>query len=174
MKNPQYVTMVGCVMLMTGQAYSQTADHPATASASTPTQTPAQDQSALTVKVIEAVVKDPKPAPQEKDVALGDFVILKLDTPWEKILKLQKSPANKLGLFINDLFMKGLEPMPVPEDPNSVMFHLKRNSDNRDAWSELFGRKSFRGNEQLELTVGLSGRLLGSQGFSNFRSRVLS
>ena len=53
-------------------------------------------------------------------------MILKLDTPWEVILK-QQTPTNKLGLFINDLFMKGLEPMPMPEHPNWVMFQLKRN-----------------------------------------------
>ena len=31
----------------------------------------------------------------------------------------------------------------MPEHPNWVMFQLKRNDENRDAWSVLFGRKSF-------------------------------
>jgi hypothetical protein len=153
MNTPKYLTILGCVMLIADQAHLQAADQPVMTPAPVPTQ-PAQDQSALTVKVAGVEVKDPRPG-QGNDVALGDFVILKLDTPWQKILTQQKSPANKLGLFINDLFMKGLAPMPIPEEPRWVMFHLKRNADNRDAWSELFGNKSFGSNEELELTIGL-------------------
>jgi len=135
--------ILGCVMLVAGSAYSQTADSPngasskSTAAQSTPrvsnsalaerpAPTPAttQNQSAKDVALSGVEVTDPKA--DQTEVALGKFVILKLDTPWEVILK-QQTPTNKLGLFINDLFMKGLEPMPMPEHPNWVMFQLKRN-----------------------------------------------
>jgi hypothetical protein len=160
MNTPKYLTILGCVMLMTAPAYPQTGDRPATTNnaATVAAAAQAQDQSAPDVTVTGVEVKDPKPG-HEKDVALGNFVILKLSTPWKTVLKLQKSPTNKLGLFINDLFMKGLEPLPVPDDPNAVMFQFKRNDDNRDAWSLLFGRKGFfpwsPGNKDLKLTVGL-------------------
>src|SRR5207253_10686235 len=133
--------ILGCVMLVAGSAYSQTADSPngasskSTAAQSTPrvsnsalaarpATTPAttQNQCAKDVALSGVEVTDPKA--DQTEVALGKFMILKLDTPWEVILK-QQTPTNKLGLFINDLFMKGLEPM--PEHPNWVMFQLKRN-----------------------------------------------
>ena len=64
--------------------------------------------------------------------------------------------------------MKGLEPMPMPEHPNWVMFQLKRNDENRDAWSVLFGPKSFffgtRQNDEIALTIGLQD---GSWGAKN-------
>jgi len=48
------------------------------------------------------------------------------------------------------------------------MFQLKRNDDNRDAWSVLFGRKSFffgtRQNDEIALTIGLQD---GSWGAKN-------
>lgn len=176
--------ILGCVMLVAGSAYSQTADSPngasskSTAAQSTPrvsnsalaerpAPTPAttQNQSAKDVALSGVEVTDPKA--DQTEVALGKFVILKLDTPWEVILK-QQTPTNKLGLFINDLFMKGLEPMPMPEHPNWVMFQLKRNDENRDAWSVLFGRKSFffgtRQNDEIALTIGLQD---GSWGAKN-------
>ena len=171
-------------MLVAGSAYSKTADSPKGASsksaaaqstppvsnsalAERPAPTPAttQNQSAKEVALSGVEVTDPKA--DQTEVALGKFVILKLDTPWEVILK-QQTPTNKLGLFINDLFMKGLEPMPMPEHPNWVMFQLKRNDDNRDAWSVLFGRKSFffgtRQNDEIALTIGLQD---GSWGANN-------
>ncbi len=176
-----------CVMLVAESAYSQTADSPKGASsksaaaqstppvsnsalAERPAPTPAttQNQSAKEVALSGVEVTDPKA--DQTEVALGKFVILKLDTPWEVILK-QQTPTNKLGLFINDLFMKGLEPMPMPEHPNWVMFQLKqlkRNDDNREAWSVLFGRKSFffgtRQNDEIALTIGLQD---GSWGAKN-------
>src|SRR5437016_2532920 len=176
--------ILGCVMLVAGSAYSQTADSPngasskSTAAQSTPrvsnsalaerpAPTPAttQNQSAKDVSLSGVEVTDPKA--DQTEVALGKFVILKLDTPWEVILK-QQTPTNKLGLFINDLFMKGLEPMPMPEHPNWVMFQLKRNDENRDAWSVLFGRRSFffgtRQNDEIALTIGLQD---GSWGAKN-------
>jgi hypothetical protein len=103
----------------------------------------------------------PEPNKHPKEVHLGDFVVLTFDQPWAKILNQQKPPnTNKIGLYINDLFMKGLEPMGMPDQPNSVMFQLKRNDDNRPAWSVFFGRKSSistgsREDETLKLTVGL-------------------
>src|SRR2546429_9952094 len=108
--------ILGCVMLVAGSAYSQTADSPngasskSTAAQSTPrvsnsalaerpVPTPAttQNQSAKDVALSGVEVTDPKA--DQTEVALGKFVILKLDTPWEVILKQQK-PTNKLGLFI--------------------------------------------------------------------------
>ena len=171
--------ILGFVTLASG-AYSQTADSPKPAnpgagqsavSNAAPAERPAvapavsQNQSnnnnEVTLTGIE--VRDPKSDPTE--VALGKFVVLKLDTPLEVILKKQ-TPTNKVGLFINDLFLKGLEPMPIPEQPNWVMFQLKRNDDNRDAWSVLFGRKSFffGDKENVALTVGLQD---GSWGAKN-------
>jgi len=97
-------------------------------------------------------------------VALGDFVLITFDRPWTDVVAMAKpTPANKIGLYLNNLFMKGLDPIPVP-DRNSVMFQLKRNSDNRDAWSVMFGRKNFgephapgvcSPDEQIQLAVGL-------------------
>src|SRR5258708_65380 len=181
---PTRLRILGCVMLVAGPAYSQSADSPSGASskstagkstppvsnstrAERPAPTPAnmQNQSAKDVALSGVEVTDPKA--DQTEVALGKFVILKLDTPLEVILK-QQTPTNKLGLFINDLFMKGLEPMPMPEHPNRVMFQLKRNDDNRDAWSVLFGRKSFffgtRQSDEIALTIGLQD---GSWGAKN-------
>jgi hypothetical protein len=204
----RWLGILGCVMLMAGWIYAQTAgspngvaakpaaqntrpvvnsataEHPAAAPAPAPSSAPAQDQSAPEVALcgIDVDPKDPKALPQsdcddpkaaakETEVALGKFVILKFDTPWEKILKQQKTPANKLGLFINDLFMKGLEPMGIPEHPNWVMFQLERNGDNQEAWGVLFGRKKFfdskknkSEDEKLRLTIGLQD---GSWGAKN-------
>src|SRR6266849_414412 len=179
-----------CVMLVAESAYSQTADSPKGASsksaaaqstppvsnsalAERPAPTPAttQNQSAKEVALSGVEVTDPKA--DQTEVALGKFVILKLDTPWEVILK-QQTPTNKLGLFINDLFMKGLEPMPMPEHPNWVMFQLKRNDDNREAWSVLFGRKSFffgtRQNDEIALTIGLQDGSWGAKNRTCWRS----
>lgn len=167
----------GFVVLVAG-AYSQTADSPkpanpapgqgtvsnaALAGQSAPAPTVGQNPVNNDVSLTGVEVRDPKPDPTE--VALGKFVVLKLDTPLTVILKKQ-TPANKLGLFINDLFLKGLEPMPIPEQPNWVMFQLKRTDDNHDAWSVLFGQKSFFfGNrENVALTVGLQD---GSWGAKN-------
>jgi len=121
---------------------------------------------------ITKVQVNPEDREHSREVALGKFVILTLDKPWAEILKRQ-TPGNKLGLYINDLFMKGLDPMPSPDQPNSVMFQLKRNDDNRPAWSVFFGRKSFdfgskKGgcteHEEIKLTIGLQD---GSWGAKN-------
>src|SRR5260370_27993777 len=70
--------------------------------------------------------------------------------------------------------MKGLEPMPMPEHPNWVMFQLKRNDDNREAWSVLFGRKSFffgtRQNDEIALTIGLQDGSWGAKNRTCWRS----
>src|SRR5258708_6463537 len=195
MKQPCIATLrwlgiLGCMMLVAGSLYAQTTgspggaankagsektlpvinpgstERPAPAPAPAPSPAPAQNPSANEATVCGVEVRNPKGAPKEKEVALGKFVILKLDKPWATLVK--PTPTNKLGLFINDLFMKGLEPMPMPEHPEWVMFQLERNSDNQEAWGELFRRKNFffgsRENEQLALTIGLQD---GSWGAKN-------
>jgi len=123
--------------------------------------TPVTPEPIFEAKVTDVQAGYPEPNKHPKEVHLGDFVVLTFDQPWAKILNQQKPPnTNKLGLYINDLFMKGLEPMGMPDQPKSVMFQLKRNDDNRPAWSVFFGRKSSistgsRDDETLKLTVGL-------------------
>ena len=134
-------------------------DCPPPAADSTPAAAPAPLPKA-TLCAIE--VQDP--LADHEDVALGKFVILKLDQPWATTVKLKETATNKLGLFINDFFMKGLDPTAVPGHPNQIRFQLKRtdDKDNRAAWSFLFGRKSLFGgskskdsSERLTLTIGL-------------------
>lgn len=90
-------------------------------------------------------VKDPKDEKHKNEVALGNYIVITLNQEWARVSKRQTQPNNKLGFFINDLFYKGLEPLPVPDQPKQVMFQLKRNDDNRNEWGVLFGRKSFFG-----------------------------
>jgi hypothetical protein len=176
------VLIVACVMFSANLAHSQAVDShsgtnpisPATApdipaaqkaplvqNPPTAQNTPAKVP--LEAEVLSVEVKDPKDTEHKTEVALGKYVIVTLNTELTTARQ-QQTPANKLGLFINDLFIKGLEPLPVPDQPKSVMFQLKRNDDNRDAWSVLFGHKHFglrsrktgdcASDDQIATTVG--------------------
>lgn len=118
----------------------------------------------LEAEVLSVEVKDPKDTEHKTEVALGKYIIVTLNTELTTARQ-QQTPTNKLGLFINDLSIKGLEPLPVPDQPKSVIFQLKRTDDNRDAWSVLFGHKHFglrsrktgdcASDDQIAITVGL-------------------
>jgi len=153
------------VMFTTSPAHSQAAGSPSGAPSTTPATAPSTPgKIPLEAQVLGVEVKDPKDTKHKTEVALGNYIITTLDTELTT-LRQQQTPTNKLGLFINDLFIKGLEPLAVPGQPKSVMFQLKRSDDNRDAWSVLFGHKHFAlgssktggcgGNDLIELTVGL-------------------
>jgi len=152
-------------MFTTSPAHSQAAGSPSGAPSTTPATAPSTPgKIPLEAQVLGVEVKDPKDTKHKTEVALGNYIITTLDTELTT-LRQQQTPTNKLGLFINDLFIKGLEPLAVPGQPKSVMFQLKRSDDNRDAWSVLFGHKHFAlgssktggcgGNDLIELTVGL-------------------
>jgi hypothetical protein len=129
---------------------------------SPPTTQPMTPEVPSEAEVLSVEVQYPKDTERRTEVALGSYVIVTLST---ELPTARQTPTNKLGLFINDAFIKGLEPMPVPAQPKSVMFQLKRTDDNRDAWSVLFGHKHFGlrsrktgdcdSNDQIAFTVGL-------------------
>jgi hypothetical protein len=78
----------------------------------------------------------------EREVSLGDYVIVKLNDKFSTYLKTDRV-GHKIGLYINDLFFKDLPSMAVVGRENAVMFHLVRTDNNRDAWSVLFAKKTF-------------------------------
>ena len=108
------------------------------------------------------------------EVSLGEYVILMTNKPLADYLAKQKDrTTNKLGLFINDLYIKDIAPMAVPDRPNAVMFQLKRTSNNQDAWSEIFAHKGFWNgkrekcaedeNDRIQIAVGFEDGTLESE-----------
>ena len=97
------------------------------------------------------------------ELSLGNYVILTMDEELPKLLAKEK-PGHRLGLYINDMFFKDLEPLPVPGRANAAMFHVVRTEANQELWSVLFTRKGWGGNvdqicekddkDGITLTVG--------------------
>lgn len=97
------------------------------------------------------------------ELSLGNYVILMMDEKLPKLLESEK-PGHRLGLYINDMFFKDLEPLPVPGRANAAMFHVIRTEANQELWSVLFTRKGWGGNvdktcdkddkDGITLTVG--------------------
>ena len=77
------------------------------------------------------------------EVALGDYVILKLNEPLRGLLDKERV-GYKLGLYINDLYFKDIAPVAVPGRGDTAMFRLALTDNNREQWSVLFSRKGFR------------------------------
>jgi hypothetical protein len=99
----------------------------------------------------------------QQDVSLGDYVIIRLNDKYSTYLRNDRV-GHKLGLYINDLYIRDLPAAPIAGRENAVMFHLARTDANRDTWSALFARTSFSLKEHadcgkdtnniLRLTVG--------------------
>ncbi len=113
---------------------------PPTGSPSVP---PKPDAHVLKVTIIDSQNCD-------NEFALGKSVVFTLDKDPRTSLPTGKN----LGLFLNQLLIKGLPQQWVPKDPKFVdglkpepdtavflRFQLKQTKDNQDAWSLLLGRK---------------------------------
>ena len=142
-----------------GQSTATPATNPPAPSASPGGTAPAQTSGpAVDAKILSVTVLDFKECPNE--FAVGKDIVLALDKDPRTWL-----PGKKLVLFMNGTVMKGLDPLPVPDSPNSVRFHLGRSAENQDAWAQMFARKSFRlqadkgcnctEGESVSVTVGL-------------------
>jgi hypothetical protein len=109
-------------------------------------------------------IKQKSPAQQlEHEASLGDYVILKLNTPLADVQASDKI-GHRAGLYINDLFFKDLPTLGVVGRADAVMFHLRQTDENRELWGTLFAKKSFtlggrgscreRPGNPIHLTVG--------------------
>ena len=112
------------------------------------TQAPPQTTPAKIVSV------HPQDAPDSKQFALGNTIVVTLD---DAALLKKGTPTNPMGLFLDGSFMNGIDALPVPNAPNALQFHLQYTAANQDAWSQLFGRKmrTFGVDEKVLITVGL-------------------
>jgi len=148
----------------------------------TPTATPVAVAPAISpsvpskpeAHVLKVTVLDPKDC--ETEFALGKSVVLTLDKDPRNLLP----PCKNLGLFLNQLLIKGLPQQWVPRDPKFfeelkpesvpdtavfLRFQLKQTKNNQDAWSQLLSRKSLSpsrtqkcdcgDDEKTSFTVGL-------------------
>jgi len=96
--------------------------------------------AAKVVKVEVQNASGPVTPEQERlPFSLGDTLIVAVDNA----APLKKATAtNPLGLFLNGLFINGIDALAVPNDPNDFQFQLEYTAANRDAWSQLFGCKT--------------------------------
>ena len=94
----------------------------------------------------------------EKQFALGNTLVITLEKGNVESLKKAATSNNPVGLFLNGLFMKGIDAQPVTDVSDTLKFRLEYTAANKDAWSQLFGRKiSGSGNsDKIFLAVGLS------------------
>jgi hypothetical protein len=116
---------------------------------------------ATTAKVVSVRVLDPsgnevkiKPGDVAQEFALGNTLVVTLDHT--ELLK-PGTDQNPTGLFLNGLFIDGVQAAPVANAPNALQFQLQYTEANRDAWSRLFGCKMSLSSRNCDfrVTVGL-------------------
>jgi hypothetical protein len=92
------------------------------------------------------------------EFAVGNTIVVTLEDGSLEALKQAATPNNAIGLFLNGLLMKGLDARPDINDTNALKFQLQYTKDNKDAWSQLFGRKigASENGDKVLTTVGLS------------------
>ena len=102
------------------------------------------------------------------EFALGNTILTTLANGNLDVLEKKKSATNPVGLFLNSLFMKGIDAERVPNAPDTLKFQLQYTGLNRDAWSQLFGRKmgSFKDGGKIHIAVGLGDESLVTPDYS--------
>lgn len=138
--------------LLVASSLAHASQVPATPATSTTTTVPAVPANAppKEARVLKVTVTDVSPGDCESEFAIGKSVVLTLDRDPRPGLAAGKN----LGLFLNQLLIKGLPQQwvpaapkfleglsPVPAAPAFLQFQLKQTNDNKDAWSQLLGRK---------------------------------
>ncbi|HEY6271010.1 MAG TPA: hypothetical protein VIX19_03330 [Terriglobales bacterium] len=109
------------------------------------------------VPTVKAVtVQDPKSKENPTEFALGKTILVSLCPHNVQALRTAEKPNNKLGLYLNQQFMKGLDPGSDPGDPDTLRFSLGITPENRYAWSQLFNRKISGLGGDVPVTVGLA------------------
>src|SRR6266852_4473417 len=102
------------------------------------------------------------------EFALGNTILTTLANGNVDVLENKKSATNPVGLFLNSLFMKGIDAERVPNAPDTLKFQLQYTGLNKDAWSQLFGRKmgSFKDGGKIHIAVGLGDESLVTSDYS--------
>jgi len=110
-------------------------------------------EQAATVQVVSLQVLD---APNHVATPAGQFALGETLVVTLNDSRPLKKGSGVFGLFLNGLFMDGINAAPVPNAPNSFQFQLQYTTANRDAWSQLFRCKmvNFGRNCGVVVTVG--------------------
>lgn len=119
------------------------------------TQTPPPESIVSKIDNVEVQDAPGHVAPVAGRFSLGNTLVVTLDNA--EPLNRKGTATNPLGLFLNGLFMNGIDAVPVPNAPTAFQFQLQYTVANRDAWSQLFGCKvqNFGEDCDVAVTVGL-------------------
>jgi len=107
-------------------------------------------------------VENPQDAKSPNDFGLGKTLVVTLDKDDIKALESNNIAVQKLGLFLGDQFMKGIEPVKSVDGVNAdtLRFFLRGTSDNREAWDTLYKKKAsgITDGDKVTVAVGFADR----------------
>jgi hypothetical protein len=93
-----------------------------------------------------------------EEFAVGNTIVITLGKGNIDALDKAKSQNNPVGLFLNGLFIKGIDAARVTNVADTLRFQLLYTTVNKDAWSQLFARKigGSENGDRIHVAVGLS------------------
>jgi hypothetical protein len=107
------------------------------------------------LQIVVIGVEDPKSQKAPTEFSLGKTIRVTLAPGNLKLLQSKATDKNRLELFLNGIAVKGLDPIRVLVDPDSLRFYLTSNDNNRSLWNDLYSRKARGGENADKVSVAL-------------------